>query len=41
VVQLTHYLRYGILPSNIDAGAAIIDAKNVAQVKALTERKYR
>ncbi len=41
VVQLTHYLRYGIKPSNIDAGAAIIDKSNVQQVVELTEQDYR
>jgi simple sugar transport system substrate-binding protein len=41
VVQLTHYLRYGIVPSDIDAGAAIIDKNNAAEVEELTERKLR
>ena len=41
VVQLTLYLRYGILPSDIDAGATIIDHKNVRQVMELTKRNYR
>ena len=41
VVQLTLYLRYGILPSDIDAGAAIIDRSNVRQVMELTKRNYR
>ncbi|OHB80000.1 MAG: hypothetical protein A2Z25_04605, partial [Planctomycetes bacterium RBG_16_55_9] len=41
VIQLTLYLRYGIVPSNIDAGAAIIDRSNVEQVIELTRQKYR
>jgi simple sugar transport system substrate-binding protein len=41
VVQLTHYLRYGIKPSNIDAGATIIDKSNVRQVIELTKQGYR
>jgi len=41
VIQLTLYLRYGIIPSDIDAGAAIIDKSNVEQVIELTEEKYR
>jgi simple sugar transport system substrate-binding protein len=41
VVQLTHYLRYGIIPSSVDAGAAIIDKANVDQVAELTEADYR
>ncbi len=41
VVQLTHYLRYGIKPSDIDAGAAIIDKSNVDQVMELTKQGYR
>ncbi len=41
VIQLMHYLRYGIMPSDIDAGAAIVDAANVDEVMELTRRKYR
>ena len=41
VIQLTLYLRYGIVPSDIDAGAAIIDRSNVEQVIELTKQKYR
>jgi simple sugar transport system substrate-binding protein len=41
VVQLTHYLRYGIKPSDVDAGAAIIDKSNVDQVMELTKQGYR
>ena len=41
VIQLTLYLRYGIIPSDIDAGAAIIDKSNVEQVIKLTEERYR
>jgi simple sugar transport system substrate-binding protein len=41
VIQLTLYLRYGIVPSDIDAGAAIVDAANVDEVMELTRRQYR
>jgi len=41
VLQLTLYLRYGIVPSDIDAGAAIIDKSNVEQVIELSEQLYR
>ena len=41
VLQLTLYLRYGIVPSDIDAGAAIIDKDNVDQVIDLSRRLYR
>ena len=41
VVQLTLYLRYGIIPSDIDAGAAMVDRSNVDQVMDLTQQKYR
>lgn len=41
VVQLAFYLRYGIMPSDIDAGATIIDRTNVEQAIELTKQKYR
>jgi simple sugar transport system substrate-binding protein len=41
VVQLTHYLRYGLLPSNLDAGAAVIDRANVSQIMELTRQHLR
>ncbi len=41
VVQLTHYLRYGIMPSDIDAGAAIVDRENAASVAGFTQQGYR
>lgn len=41
VIQLALYLRYGIVPSDIDAGAAIIDRSNVEQVIELTRQKCR
>ena len=41
VIQLTLYLRYGIMPSDIDAGAAVIDRSNVDRVMELTQQKYR
>ena len=40
-MQLTHYLRYGIVPSDIDAGATIIDRQNVDQVLELTNETVK
>lgn len=41
MVQLTHYLRYGIMPSDVDAGATIVDKSNVEDVTGWTEEGYR
>ena len=41
VVQLALYCRYQIQPSDIDAGAAIIDRSNVDAVIRLTQEGYR
>ncbi|MBN1419998.1 MAG: substrate-binding domain-containing protein [Planctomycetes bacterium] len=41
VIQLTLFLRYGLLPSNIDAGAAIVERGGVDRVIELTEEGYR
>jgi simple sugar transport system substrate-binding protein len=41
VVQLTLYRRYGIQPSNIDAGAGVISKDDVDRVIELTKRHYR
>jgi len=41
VVQLTQYLRYGLMPCNIDTGAAIIDMSNVKDVVKLTRQNIR
>ena len=41
VVQLTQYCRYGIMPSDIDAGAAIIAREDVAGVIGLSTLGYR
>jgi simple sugar transport system substrate-binding protein len=41
VIQLTLYLRYGIMPSDMDSGTAIINKSNVEQVIELTKQKYR
>jgi len=41
VVALTLNLRYGIAPSDIDAGAGIVDRRNVKQVMQLTADGYR
>lgn len=41
VVQLTLLKRYGIVPSNMDAGAAIITRDQVDAVTKLTEQHYR
>jgi simple sugar transport system substrate-binding protein len=41
VVQLTLYCRFGIQPSNIDAGAGIITGKDVDRVMELSKQHYR
>ncbi len=41
VVQLIQYIRYGIMPSDIDAGAAIIDMSNIKKVICLAGQQYR
>jgi simple sugar transport system substrate-binding protein len=41
VVALTLNLRYGIVPSDVDAGANVVDRKNVKQVLQLTAKGYR
>jgi len=41
VVALTLNLRYGIAPSDIDAGAGIVDRRNVKQVMQLVTEGYR
>jgi len=41
VIQLTLLKRYGIMPSNIDAGAAMITRENAESVLQLTEQNYR
>ncbi len=41
VVQLTLYCRYGIKPSNVDAGAGVVTQKDAKRVMELTSEKYR
>jgi len=41
VVQLTHCIRLGIMPSSVNAGAGIIDRSNVDRVTELTAKGYR
>ncbi len=41
VVQLTQYLRYGIRPADMDAGATFIDKTNVDSVLEMTRAGYR
>jgi hypothetical protein len=41
VVALTLNLRYGIAPSDVDAGANVVDRKNVKDVMQLTAKGYR
>jgi simple sugar transport system substrate-binding protein len=41
VIALALNLRYGIAPSDIDAGAGIVDSRNVRQVLQLTAEGYR
>ncbi|HLA83940.1 MAG TPA: substrate-binding domain-containing protein [Thermoguttaceae bacterium] len=41
VVQLTLNLRYGIVPTDMDAGAIMVDRSNADRVLELTKQKYR
>ncbi len=41
VIQLTLYLRYGIMPVSMDAGATIITPATADRALQLTEQKYR
>lgn len=41
VVQLVHYLRYGLRPASVDAGAAFVGSEDVDRVMALTQMSYR
>jgi simple sugar transport system substrate-binding protein len=41
VIQLTLYLRYGIMPANMDAGATIITPATADRTLQLTEQNYR
>jgi simple sugar transport system substrate-binding protein len=41
VVELTLNLRYGILPSDIDAGSGVVDRSNVKQIIDWTAQGYR
>ena len=41
VVELTLKLRYGIMPSDIDAGAGVVDQGNVKQIMRWTAEGYR
>lgn len=41
VVQLVLNNRYGLLPSNIDAGSGLVTKENAAAVRALAEAGYR
>jgi simple sugar transport system substrate-binding protein len=41
VVQLALYLRYGIMPTDMDAGAIVVDRAHADQVLELTKAKYR
>jgi simple sugar transport system substrate-binding protein len=41
VLQLAHYLRYGLRPSRVDAGATIISRADVERVTRLSAEGYR
>jgi simple sugar transport system substrate-binding protein len=41
VVQLTLFLRYGLAPSSIDAGAALIDRSNLESIRQLSRQHIR
>jgi len=40
-VQLTLFLRFGILPSTMDAGAAFIDRSNLDAIRRLSLEHIR
>jgi simple sugar transport system substrate-binding protein len=41
IVQLTLYRRFGLMPSSLDAGAAIVDRQNVELVRQLSKQSIR
>ncbi|GLS19659.1 ABC transporter substrate-binding protein [Labrys miyagiensis] len=41
IVQLALYLRYGLLPSSLDAGAAFIDRANLEAIRHLSRQSIR
>lgn len=41
VIQLTHYCRFGIIPSDIDAGATVITKKTASEVMSLSKQGVR
>jgi simple sugar transport system substrate-binding protein len=41
IVQLTLNRRYGLMPSSLDAGAAIVDRQNVELVRQLSKQSIR
>ena len=41
IVQLTLNLRFGLIPSSLDAGAAIVDRRNVELVRHLSKQSIR
>jgi simple sugar transport system substrate-binding protein len=41
VIQLTLLKRYGIMPSSMDAGSALITIENVEEIIELSEKHYR
>lgn len=41
VLQLTHYKRYGIIPSDNEIGAAFVTPENADEVEQLTAQGYR
>jgi simple sugar transport system substrate-binding protein len=41
VVQLTLFLRFGLMPASIDAGAALIDRSNLESIRQLSRQHIR
>jgi simple sugar transport system substrate-binding protein len=41
IVQLALYRRFGLMPSSLDAGAAIVDRQNVELVRQLSKQSIR
>jgi simple sugar transport system substrate-binding protein len=41
VVQLTLFLRFGLIPASMDAGAAFIDRSNLEAIRQLSREHIR
>ena len=41
VVQLAHYLRFGLMPADMDAGASVIGRSDIARVREWSDKNIR